>query len=89
MKEPLGVAAVRMRSNSLPRVCVSHQLTILQGVNELRVLTGQDGTRQVQHHADRRQQHEEGDLWRDRKRGGADCQVRDLLEEKQTEQDVE
>lgn len=60
-----------MKITSLPHVLsdftVPHQLTVLQRVDELSVLTGQDGARQVQHHADCRQQHEEGDLWCDRK----------------------
>lgn len=40
----------------------SHQLTLLQGVNELSVLAGENGARQVEHYAHCRQQHEECDL---------------------------
>lgn len=47
----------------------SHQLTVFQRVDQLCVLAGEDGSRQVQHHTHRRQQHEERDLSR-RGKGG-------------------
>lgn len=47
----------------------SHQLTVFQGVDQLSVLAGEDGARQVEHHTHCWQQHEECDLWqRGRKR---------------------
>lgn len=73
----------RRRSIVFLVFCVSHQLTVLQRVDELSVLTGQDGARQIQHHADCRQQHEEGDLRRDGKKERTDCQIHDLPEYKQ------
>lgn len=41
---------------------MSHQLTGLQRVDQLGVLTGQDGSSQVEHDAHGGQQHEESDL---------------------------
>lgn len=40
----------------------SHQLTVFQRVDQLSVLAGEDGSRQVEHHTHGRQQHEERDL---------------------------
>lgn len=40
----------------------SHQLTLLQRVDQLSVLAGQDGARQVEHDTHSGQQHEECDL---------------------------
>lgn len=54
---------------------LTHQLTAFQRIHQLSILTGENGTRQVQHDADGRQQHEKGYLETGEKKKKKECPI--------------